>query len=1094
MASALMVSAVVSEMCGRRRSRMGVSWAQHEAAANAFAAGPGLAACASMAVVELVDTAAEADRAGAAAGDPLSGSAECAWLPPWRRLVVTEAARTVTLALRSASGVRRGTDDDDDDDDTASASSPHRLPPGMARLALDGRLLAAAATLLRSLRGCWGSSLPQDSRRLLAALANASAAGFTPESGGDAALQRHVSTCLDALLPLASRPLLRSLADAGLVPADAARLRNPEVSRLATASDAERVQASSAVARLASAVGFAGWQRADESLRAAGRPGLFAALADVHAAVLAAEADRCRALQAAVAAGAAVNAALLRDAAPASLEAHQALLLAWATLVDDAVSLAGDAASMAPAARGPGSRRVSMADSHAAAVASPVLAPLVGACARVFEGCVRVRAETAELLVRCGEDGEGDPTGEEGRFGDEMESLALVGRACPAASVALVSAALRAAAEASHAVRPGTPAVEAAVVHERLSWALSFASHLLADSGRGETPTVPPTLVALSRATPHGAACPVVTLVKAVVRVAEAEAARAAAPATRGGLSPVVAESCASAVRRVSATYILPQADSSLDGETSDALDEAFSREGRAAAWTGRVTANACSLLAAWPGEASVAAEAVSALLIATCRKQRARVVASSGQWAAVHAAFESAVRNRIRRLAVASPAVAAALAADAAALGLVGGPGAHPSALPELASLPEAVFAELAEAVGAGTRGLDNHDGSREAAFSGPLRLLDAWARAADAAGGADLSAALSALAGFVVRATPRAEWCLGLIGPRISATAAVVGRSGSSSPQARAALAFARTVMDWMLPELGAAHTAAVCAHLDALFRVVGGEAGKAARATAAAAAGDEDEEADAMESVLVLLRAVASKSSFDMSDVPASPAEAAASAAALAACAITGIQAAVARLGPAALGRPDVATSFGATLGKVASEFAASIAALPAASSASLVGALATAAAHHDASVATAGVRALGALADALIDAGAGGRAAMAPLLAGLPAAVLKRALASYESPSLVSAAGHVLVSCCVVSPEAVRDALGQLASAQGSGALGSRVASSCAALLDVLAPAAAEAGKASPSLRRQQSIRMAARFAEFCAAVGPLLHTM
>lgn len=1096
---AMVVRAVVDEMGGRRQTRMGVTRADHDAAATAFASKGGLAACAELATQGLAAAraaAAGAGGGGGGGGEPASTGPAAA--PEWvgQSLIETaEALRQAVAASAWAAGAaHRPASTTAQADDEATVAVTVGGP--LARALLDGRLVVAACNAFTWARRARAVAAASALMRLLAALANVSSGSFDPV--GRACAGKHVATLAPRLCFVVHEPGFDTApatsTATGAAPAAAAAAplaaSGSEPSRLAAAADVLRCQAAAALARLAAAAGFAFWHDASAEAAASGQPDPLALLLAAHGTVLGHQKSQASALASAIAAGQQHMADSRRDAYESTSTAAASLLAAWASLVADATRLA---ATVEPAAAGGGARAAAGADATRGAgiLGSPAAAQLVLCCGKVYVAAADCRFACADALVRCGDDDE-DPFGDDSVQEEEMQSLACVGRACPAAAAAYARRAVEASAERSAAAAAATAAAaaagngcgavsvaDAAAAHEALTWALSFAANLLADSGRGETPAVPPTLAAVSAAASGPDRCPLVQLVATTTRVAEREATRPGAGAAASGLSPAVVSASLQALRRVAGTYFFVQPSPTM------ALRAAFGagRDGSGAPrriCVGLVVRCACGALAAWPGEERVAEEASRLLALAVGRPSRAQLAVAVPEWTGLHTALEGGIRVRILELAGQSPAAAARLSSVAAALALDPGKAAEDVAGRSFARLAAPTLARVAGSVAAGNRGIED-EGLCGARFTSSLRLLDAWASAAVASElSHEVEAAMRCLTRFVVASGAPPEWHLHVVGRHVAGVATAVSEHGAQSVVATVALAFSASIVDAILPELPAGHTAALAPHLRATFEAL---TSSAAGPPAAASDGSET-----VMSMLALLRAITSKSRMDMATAPSTAAEDEAASRSLADAALAGMLASATWCNEERLGCPDIAVTAGSTLGNAVDEFSAQLLAADPAMQRAIVVMLATGAKNPNDQVAVACVRALTALVDALATQQA---PALGSFLAGLPAVALSRAVTDFESVALASATGHLLVASARALPTEVDAAFAALSGRSADPGVAQKVDQDAAAIAKVFADRVRQ--PTTGPARRRASAHAAGAFAEFCFRTGSLLAT-
>ncbi|KAA0145652.1 hypothetical protein FNF29_07928 [Cafeteria roenbergensis] len=331
-----------------------------------------------------------------------------------------------------------------------------------------------------------------------------------------------------------------------------------------------------------------------------------------------------------------------------------------------------------------------------------------------------------------------------------------------------------------------------------------------------------------------------------------------------------------------------------------------------------------------------------------------------------------------------------------------------------------------------------------------------------------------------FVVASGAPPEWHLHVVGRHLAGVAAAVSTHGALSVVATVALGFSASIVDAILPELPAGHTAALAPHLRATFE-----------ALTSSAAGPRPADSDGSETVssmLSLLRAVTSKSRMDMATAPSTAAEDDAAARGLAEAALAGMLAAAVWCNEERLACPDIALTAGSTLGSAVDEFSAQLVAAEAGVQRAIVLTLATGAKNPSEQVAVACVRALTALVEALALRQA---PALSSLLAGLPAVALTRALADFESAALASATGHLLVASARALPAEVAAAFASLAGRSSDPGAARKIELDAAAIARLFAEGARQ--PSTGPARRRASAHAAGAFADFCLRTGSLLAT-
>jgi hypothetical protein len=1066
------LATLVDEVCGRQRTEASLTLELHEKVSKHFTTQGDLAVCASIAG-SLLTRAISAIPAGSAPLEPALGtviqaSSDC----------LCDCVRRSGIASSSWTRGERGfAAMTDDDDDTESLPIPYRVPACLTPVLLDGgamRLLCGGYEQVRSKLGSFGPL--RSLRRAILALANVAACCF----GSDEALSLHVATCFNTLAQWLEATLIESAVASGAVDAAAVARIDASLSVLRTESSAEVVDACSGVARLASSAGIRPWLVG----------GMLERLRSINERLLGLSLDRCRTLGMAVRASAVSSAESLREEREAGSEAQQLLLMSWCTLLGHASSHVGEHI----AATGP----VTLVEQEVAVMSATALQPFLGCVFGVFEASIRCRLGSAEELIRCGEDDDGpEDVADDSRLEEELDHLAILGRVTPHRSLPLLTSLLDSAIELHQVGKGGE--LERAVAAERLLWLVLFASSVLADSGDGETPTIPPALVALSREATAGldvaaspvsvvlATCPVSRLVSQLVMVTESESLRALDASQRAVMSPLLTKVLVRSLKRLAGTYFLPCADSGGGGDKgfgqsiSEALDAVFGvspldpARSSAITWLEKTIQTCGTVLVCWTSEAALADDAVKAISHTVSNSRRAVLTVKTPAWGAFYSGFIDAIKASVL-----------ALGGTVAAVG-----GEAPtSQFVQLRELPAKTFSLLASTIARSTHGIPEGSPARKAAVDFPMRLLDSWVKAAVSAGSdVDLDKSLTSLAGFVIKSAAPSEWHLFITGPHIATCGGIVA-AHKSDVAVHAALSYVQSLVDWTLPDL----PSGLCIHLyreiTSLFDTLG-----RFRAASPSGSVDEDGAFDEILTILQVLNTVARKSSFDMSTVEGSPADNKAARDSMERVVLRGLGVIVPRLTSSLLSRPELAREYTATLHRVVREFGSSVAKLPPAQFASFLANLDSAIDYHDLAVAKACLDALYSLLEFHVEGttadGGGGLhpqlVALPGAISGLPVRVLRRVLSDATASVIVSSAAHVILALSICEPLATREAFSRLLEAQSTPALRERVSLAVSPLFPLMGPLAA----GSAQLPRQRLRAFTQRFGEFVRLVSSFI---
>ncbi|KAI9103836.1 armadillo-type protein [Phlyctochytrium arcticum] len=179
---------------------------------------------------------------------------------------------------------------------------------------------------------------------------------------------------------------------------------------------------------------------------------------------------------------------------------------------------------------------------------------VTGVTCHVFDSYVDAKLKFAEYSV----DDEVDGLKDEYMFEDQLLAVAVIGRVNPAKSIGKLQNLVKDRYAQIHQILSGSGGENAyalmPILNEQVHWLALIGGHLLADSGRGETPEIPRTLRALSQHSGEGAD-PVVTLAMGLLKTLELVSVEADSPQF-AHCSPQVAESLLWFLERWGETYL----------------------------------------------------------------------------------------------------------------------------------------------------------------------------------------------------------------------------------------------------------------------------------------------------------------------------------------------------------------------------------------------------------------------------------------------------------------------------------------------------------------------------------------------------------
>jgi len=207
----------------------------------------------------------------------------------------------------------------------------------------------------------------------------------------------------------------------------------------------------------------------------------------------------------------------------------------------------------------------------------------------VFEALAAGALRDLAAGLACEDDDEGEEGGAAVRADEWMGRLAVLGRAAARRSLPLLSLLVRQRLQQLESC--AASGSDPSAVLEELCWALRCASHVLADSGAGETPMLPVPLLDLYDGA--GDADPVQELSTGLLTVASL----CLDPAARRVVSPRLLEVASSAAARWLRTYLIPEE------ELPKPLAEAFGVGGGGPRILETLVKVSMEILREWPGE-----------------------------------------------------------------------------------------------------------------------------------------------------------------------------------------------------------------------------------------------------------------------------------------------------------------------------------------------------------------------------------------------------------------------------------------------------------------------------------------------------------
>eukprot|EP00299_Pterocystis_sp_00344_P016723 c8389_g1_i1.p1 GENE.c8389_g1_i1~~c8389_g1_i1.p1 ORF type:complete len:1134 (+),score=246.39 c8389_g1_i1:42-3443(+) len=307
------------------------------------------------------------------------------------------------------------------------------------------------------------------------------------------------------------------------------------------------------------------------------------------------------------------NSNLDEDIKSAALEAMDVLLTAWMLLADVFMGTPTHTPTFPDAVR-----KVFCETTHQA---------FTSYCqCYVHAAAVTVAEEYNQFLDASAED-------------DRLDCIAALGRVSPSPSLALIthlissrSVTLRQLIAAGQGQSP-----QAGVVSEELCVAISLIGHILADSGIGERPAVPESVLLLSDQSSKAGEDQVITASSVVLQHIDMEVSVLASGGAQQ-LSPYLAETSTKFANRWSKTYLMP--DPNLHSTTSRSLWNHFGAEGVDADQKNitqiiqLLLSKIVSDFTHWAGEATIMKETTGLLLQLVKRSQMRPLLNSLPQWA----------------------------------------------------------------------------------------------------------------------------------------------------------------------------------------------------------------------------------------------------------------------------------------------------------------------------------------------------------------------------------------------------------------------------------------------------------------------------